>query len=184
MRRTLRKLAPVGAGLLLVACGYSDPYQGAGPAAGVRETTPTPAPGQDDFSTGANLKMVKLPDGLQFADVKVGDGPLVKKNDKLEVQYTGWLASGKKFDSSRDRGQPFSVTIGQGQVIPGWDEGIPGMRVGGVRRLVVPPDLGYGSQGQPQGGIPANATLVFLVEVVKDDGPAPTPSPGSTPTTP
>ncbi|HEX6488196.1 MAG TPA: FKBP-type peptidyl-prolyl cis-trans isomerase [Candidatus Dormibacteraeota bacterium] len=172
----------------VAACGYSDPYantSGQG-VASVIGTTPTPVPGQDDFNAGAGIKPVKFPDGLQIIDIKVGDGQLVKKNDQLSVQYTGWLGDGEKFDSSRDRGQPFDVTIGQQQVIAGWDEGIPGMKVGGIRKLIIPSSLGYGDQGQGQAGspgyIPPGATLVFLVEVAADKGPAPpSPSPSVSP---
>lgn len=176
----------------LAACGYSDPYQGQGPQAQVGVATPTLAPGADDFSAGAGKTPVKFPDGLQFIDVKVGDGQVVQKGDQISVQYTGWLSNGTKFDSSRDRGQAFDVTIGQGQVIPGWDEGVPGMKVGGQRKLIIPPALGYGSQGVPQGcssapgstqpcSIPGNSTLVFMVEVVADKGPAPSASPSPSP---
>lgn len=174
--RILQSAALAGGVLLLAACGYPDPTSNSGPVAGVAAPTPTPSAGGDSFSTGADKTPVKFPDGLQLVDVKVGDGALVKKNDKISVQYTGWLSDGTKFDSSRDRGQAFDLTIGQGQVIPGWDEGVPGMKVGSVRRLIIPSALGYGAQGSPP-TIPANATLVFLIEIVADKGPAPSPSP-------
>ncbi len=180
-------LGLLGIAVALAACGYSDPYQGRGPQAAVAVATPSLAPGADDFNAGAGKAPVKFPDGLQMIDLKPGDGQTVKKGDSISVQYTGWLSSGTKFDSSRDRGQPFDVTIGQGQVIPGWDEGVPGMKVGGQRKLIIPSSLGYGAQGAPQGcgttqpcTIPPNATLVFLVEVVADKGPAPSPSPSPT----
>ena len=180
--RGVVRAAGVAAGLLLLAaCGYPDPGTAAGPAAGVAGAVPSAAAGADDFNAGAGITPVKYPDGLQFIDVKAGTGAQVQKNDQVSVHYTGWLSNGQKFDSSRDRGQPFDVTIGQGQVIKGWDEGVPGMKVGGVRKLIIPPDLGYGPQGQPP-TIPANATLVFLVEVVADKGPAPaSPSPSPSP---
>lgn len=170
--------------LTLAACGYSDPYQGQGPQAAVGVATPTPQAGADDFNAGSDKTPIKYPDGLQLIDLKVGGGQVVKKGDQISVQYTGWLANGTKFDSSRDRGQPFDVTIGAGQVIPGWDEAVPGMKVGGQRKLIIPAALGYGSQGAPQGcgttspcTIPPNSTLVFLVEVTADKGTAPSPSP-------
>jgi len=99
----------------------------------------------------------------------VGSGPEVKDGDTVHVQYTGTLTSGKKFDSSYDHGgDPFKVTVGQGEVIKGWDEGLLGMRVGGKRRLRIPSDLGYGAAGSPP-DIPANAGLVFEIELVSID---------------
>lgn len=103
--------------------------------------------------------------GLKYTDLKVGDGALAKAGDTVQVHYTGTLESGKKFDSSRDRGTPFEFQVGVGQVIKGWDEGIAGMKVGGQRTLVIPPDLGYGASGAG-GVIPPNATLIFDVELV------------------
>jgi peptidylprolyl isomerase len=113
---------------------------------------------------------VTLPDGLKYTDMKSGAGPAAKPGDKVVVQYTGWLdeqgRKGKKFDSSRDHGQPFAFTLGAHQVIPGWDEGVAGMKAGGERTLVIPPDLAYGSQGAGGGVIPPNATLIFDVELL------------------
>jgi FKBP-type peptidyl-prolyl cis-trans isomerase len=102
--------------------------------------------------------------GLKYEDLQVGTGATVQSGDTISANYTGWLTDGTKFDSSIDRGQPSDFTIGQGQVIAGWDEGIPGMKVGGTRLLVIPPDLGYGSTAF--GSIPANSTLIFEVQVV------------------
>ena len=169
---------------LLAGCGYAPVAGGdSGPVATTSQGQPSPgassSPGgaaADSFSEGANLPLVKLPDGLQLADIKIGDGAVAKKGDKLSMQYTGWLSNGKKFDSSRDRGQPFDFNLGGGQVIKGWDEGIPGMKVGGKRRLVIPGDLAYGPQGSPP-TIPANATLVFVVEAISVSPAAATPSP-------
>ena len=173
--------AAAACGLLVTgACGYSDPTSQAGPTAGVQSGAPSAPAGGDDFNAGAGQAPTRFPDGLQLVDVKRGTGQRVNKGDQLSVHYTGWLSDGKKFDSSRDRGQPFDVTIGQGQVIPGWDEGVPGMSVGGVRKLIIPPALGYGAQGQPPTS-PANSTLVFLIEVVGDKGAAPSPSPSASP---
>lgn len=99
-------------------------------------------------------------------DLKTGDGAEAKSGDQVSVQYVGVLYSdGKQFDSSWDRGQPFSFQLGSGQVIPGWDQGVAGMKVGGRRQLIIPPNLAYGAQGQPP-TIPANATLVFVIDLV------------------
>jgi hypothetical protein len=103
------------------------------------------------------------PSGVHYVDLVEGTGPTVPSGATVEVQYTGWLADGKKFDSSRDRGRPFTTQLSK--VIPGWREGIPGMKVGGRRKLVIPPDLAYGSRGAGR-VIPPNATLVFDVEVL------------------
>ncbi len=102
--------------------------------------------------------------GLRYIDEVVGTGPDMQSGKTVAVHYTGWLTNGNKFDSSRDRGEPFRFPLGGGRVIKGWDEGVQGMKVGGKRRLLVPPDLGYGSRGI--GPIPANATLIFDVEAL------------------
>src|SRR5439155_12589004 len=101
-------------------------------------------------------------DGLKYIDELVGTGGAVKAGQTVTVHYTGWLTNGTKFDSSRDRNQPFDFPLGQGRVIRGWDEGVATMQVGGKRRLIVPPDLGYGARGAG-GVIPPNATLIFDV---------------------
>ena len=103
--------------------------------------------------------------GLQIEDVTEGTGAEAKTGNSVKVHYTGWLTSGKKFDSSKDRGQPFSFKLGGGQVIRGWDEGVEGMKVGGTRKLTIPPELGYGARGAG-GVIPPGATLVFEVELL------------------
>lgn len=135
-------------------------------ATALAKITPTPSsgPATPPAVTGTPTK---LPDGLQYIDIKQGTGNTVQKGMTVSVQYTGWLQStNKKFDSSYDHGgQPFQLPVGQGQVIKGWDEGIVGMKVGGTRRLIIPPSLGYGAQGYPP-TIPPNATLVFDVTVV------------------
>jgi len=104
--------------------------------------------------------------GLQYWDIKVGNGAEAKAGQQVSVHYTGWLTNGKKFDSSLDRGQPFSFKLGAGQVIKGWDEGVEGMKVGGKRQLRIPPDLAYGSRGVGNGLIPPNSTLIFDVELL------------------
>jgi FKBP-type peptidyl-prolyl cis-trans isomerase FkpA len=102
---------------------------------------------------------------LVYEDLKVGDGALAERGHMATVHYTGWLTDGRKFDSSKDRNDPFEFALGRGQVIAGWDEGVQGMKVGGVRKLTIPPHLGYGARGAG-GVIPPNATLVFEVELL------------------
>ena len=102
---------------------------------------------------------------LQVEDMVVGTGAEAIKGKLVSVHYTGWLTDGKKFDSSKDRGQPFQFPLGRGHVIQGWDQGVEGMKVGGKRKLTIPSELGYGAQGAG-GVIPANATLVFEVELL------------------
>jgi len=108
---------------------------------------------------------VTTPSGLKYVDEKVGDGASPQKGKQVSVHYTGTLTDGKKFDSSRDRGQPFKFVIGVGQVIAGWDEGVMSMKVGGKRKLIIPPNLGYGARGAG-GVIPPNAELHFDVELL------------------
>ena len=101
--------------------------------------------------------------GLQIEELVVGSGNAATAGQKVSVHYTGWLTNGTKFDSSKDRGEPFIFPLGKGHVIRGWDEGVAGMKVGGKRKLTIPPQLGYGARGAG-GVIPPNATLVFEVE--------------------
>lgn len=108
---------------------------------------------------------VTTPSGLKYVDEVVGGGDSPQQGKKVKVHYTGRLTDGKKFDSSVDRGQPFEFTIGIGQVIKGWDEGVMSMKVGGKRQLIIPPELGYGARGAG-GAIPPNAELIFDVELL------------------
>ncbi|MCG3147647.1 MAG: hypothetical protein PCFJNLEI_01087 [Verrucomicrobiae bacterium] len=102
---------------------------------------------------------------LKIEDIKVGTGAEAVAGKNVSVHYTGWLTNGTKFDSSKDRGQPFTFPLGGGRVIKGWDQGVAGMKVGGTRKLTIPPNLGYGERGAG-GVIPPNATLVFEVELL------------------
>jgi peptidylprolyl isomerase len=117
----------------------------------------------------ATGQIVEMPDGLKYSDDKIGGGATAAFGEKVTVHYTGWLdengAKGKKFDSSLDRGEPFSFTLGAQQVIAGWDEGLKGMKVGGRRTLIIPPGLAHGEHGAG-GVIPPNATLIFDVELL------------------
>ncbi len=103
--------------------------------------------------------------GLKYDDTVIGDGATAVKGQTVSVHYTGWLTDGEKFDSSKDRNDPFQFPLGAGRVIRGWDEGVQGMKIGGTRRLTIPPQLGYGAAGAG-GVIPPNATLVFEVELL------------------
>lgn len=103
--------------------------------------------------------------GVQYAEITVGKGPEPKEGETVIVHFKGWLPDGKMFENSHLRDKPFGFPLGSGQVIRGWDEGIRGMRVGGTRRLIIPPDLGYGKQGIP-GHVPPDSTLTFDIELL------------------
>lgn len=120
---------------------------------------------QPSSSPTSSAAAVPASDELVIEDIKTGTGVEVKSGDTVSVHYVGTLTDGQKFDSSRDRNQPFSTQIGVGNVIAGWDQGIVGMKVGGVRKLVIPSALGYGAQAA--GSIPPNSTLVFEVELLE-----------------
>lgn len=113
-----------------------------------------------------NTPPTTTPSGLQYVDVVQGSGAEAQPGQRVTVHYTGWLTDGTKFDSSRDRNDPFQFALGGGQVIQGWDQGVAGMREGGQRRLIIPANLGYGARGAA-GVIPPNATLIFDVELLK-----------------
>ena len=195
MRRSVLALLSLTA-LGAAACGYPDPYANPGPVANESPgAAPSISPGADDFNAGKGLPVVTYPDGLQIVDLTVGTGDTAKQGMVVTVQYTGWLISGTQFDTSRQAGRgPFKVLLSndpglcqkQGVdytcVITGWTEGIQGMKVGGKRKLLIPPALAYGAQ-PPQGSpIPPNATLVFQVELLSaTPGPTPAPSPSPSP---
>ena len=110
-------------------------------------------------------KIVTTPSGLKYEDLQEGTGEGAKAGDVVEVHYTGWLKNGTEFDSSKNRGQPFTFPLGRGKVIKGWDEGVAGMKIGGKRKLIIPPELGYGARGAGN-VIPPNAELTFEVELL------------------
>jgi FK506-binding nuclear protein len=176
-------VAPIIAVTLLTACGQPNASDTPG-AGGVATTAPSPtpaAPSPQPVATAANIttpctkgQPKTLADGLRIQDSKCGSGAEATRGSSIKVKYVGKLTTGKVFDSSaKHGGKPFPVRIGVGAVIPGWDEGVPGMRVGGVRLLTIPPALGYGSTGA--GPIPPNSTLEFTITLVAVS-PAPSPS--------
>lgn len=153
MLRTLSTLATAAAVLVVSACASGKI------AAPIIEST-TFAP-----SLGVNLAAsTRTESGLYYQDLQVGGGTVARAGVKVTVHYTGWLVDGEKFDSSIDRAQPLPFTLGIGQVIDGWDEGITGMREGGTRKLIIPPSLGYGSR--QRGRIPPSSILVFDVQLL------------------
>lgn len=152
-----------GAGTSASAVSPVPSATAASPTAVVCTVSPQP---QTSDSFTASVALHRLPDGLQEGDFVVGTGPVPTSGEKLTVQYTGWLDDGCIFDTSRQPGrQPFTFTLGQGEVIKGWDEGVATMHVGGKRRLVIPAPLAYGAAGHPP-TIPAGATLVFDIELL------------------
>lgn len=150
----MRRLIVIPLALALAACGAD------------KTTEPLT---NDDFAPELNVNldaMTKTASGLYIQDLTVGTGDAATSGATVTVHYEGWLSNGTKFDSSRDRNLPYSFLLGAGKVIPGWDEGVAGMRVGGFRKLVIPPHLGYGVGGAPP-TIPGNATLVFDIELLE-----------------
>ncbi|BAY60281.1 FKBP-type peptidylprolyl isomerase [Calothrix brevissima NIES-22] len=139
-------------------------------AANLTDTAPAPTTITENnnliaSNTMSEANTVTTDSGLQYVELEEGTGETPKTGQTVIVHYTGTLTNGKKFDSSVDRGQPFSFQLGLGRVIKGWDEGLSTMKVGGRRKLIIPPDLGYGARGAG-GVIPPNATLVFEVELL------------------
>ncbi len=166
-----------GIAFSLAACGQAVPMASSAPTAANGELAATVVADANTntsaSSSGAPVAPAQVsdsaytttPDGLKYADLQPGSGAAAEAGKTVTVNYTGWLTDGTKFDSSFDHGQPFSFPLGAGQVIKGWDEGVAGMKVGGKRQLVIPPELGYGAQGAGS-AIPPNATLVFDVELL------------------
>jgi len=149
----------------------SPPAEQQSSAATQTEQTTTETPAQQTAPAESGIPMVAgdtvtTASGLKYIEIAAGSGPTPEPGNLIGAHYTGWLLDGKKFDSSRDRGQPLQFPIGKGRVIKGWDEGLLSMSVGGRRLLIIPPELGYGDRGTPGGPIPPKATLIFDVELV------------------
>lgn len=177
---TLKRLVVIAALGAVAACGYPDPGTPVtGPIAGTATLAPKPSPSAGagpDFNIGDGLPVHTLPDGLKYIDIRTGGGAQPNSlNDSVTVNYTGWTADGTKFDSSFDRGQPADFPLSQ--VVPGFGEGILSMRIGGERKLIIPAKLGYADQPPQGSGIPPNATLIFVVDLLEVKAPAPSPSP-------
>ena len=111
--------------------------------------------------------MITTASGLKYADLRVGNGPAAEPGQRIVFHYTGWLEDGTRFDSSVDRGEPYRFVLDNGEVIKGWEEGMRGMKPGGRRQLIIPPNLAYGSRGSGEGLIPPNSTLTYDVEVLR-----------------
>lgn len=160
-------------GLVVMACGGEEAKQSANAARPeVSQKANAGSAGSDgyDLTSAAPQKLdinqyTTTASGLQYFDFEVGSGALPAQGQKVNVHYTGWFLDGRKFDSSVDRGAPFQFSLGAGQVIKGWDEGVASMNIGGKRQLRIPGDLAYGPNGHPA-GIPPNATLLFEVELL------------------
>ena len=151
---------------LLAGCATTTSTSRSGAASASATTTGTPsAPPLAAPPVPAPSRVVTTASGLQIEDLVIGDGALAENGMEALVHYTGWFTDGRKFDSSYDREKPYRLFIGRGEVIRGWDEGLLGMRVGGKRRIVVPPSLGYGSAGKGN-LVPPDVTLVFELQIM------------------
>jgi len=166
-------LAALAAAALLgfAGCGDDDDSGDSGSATTATDTAPEPTPPPETSADTTKKPKVEVPEGeppagLQIKDIKEGDGATAKAGDTVTVQYVGVsYSTGKQFDASWDSGQPFTFPLGAGQVIPGWDQGVAGMKVGGRRELTIPPELGYGEAGSPP-DIAPNETLIFVIDLL------------------
>ena len=161
--KRITNAAAIGLALILVGCNQqkASTTTDSSPSTQSSSSAPSSAPAT---TAPGSAQEITTRSGLKMTDLKVGEGAVAESGSNVSVQYSGWLTDGTPFDSSVGRA-PFTFRIGAGQVIPGWDEGVKGMRVGGKRKLTIPPDLGYGASGAG-GVIPPNATLVFEVELL------------------
>jgi peptidylprolyl isomerase len=170
MPRMQRLLLIVGACLVLVVAGCGSDDSSTTSDSTAASTEEAEAPQETESSKKKTKPKVTVPNGappkqLETKDLEEGTGATAKAGDVVSVQYVGVnYKNGKEFDASWSRGEPFTFTLGAGEVIPGWDQGVEGMKVGGRRELIIPPDLGYGSTGAPP-AIPPNETLVFVVDL-------------------
>ena len=162
MTRRTRSLLPVLLALALAGCQATTNQTSTSATGTGVSATATPA--KSVPATPAEPPMQTIEDGLRYQDLRVGDGAMAETGMTAVVHYTGRFTDGRKFDSSHDRGEPYPVRIGAGAVIRGWDLGLVGMRVGGLRKLICPPEYAYGAEGRE--GIPPNATLIFELELV------------------
>lgn len=160
----MRKLIPlvIILALFIAGCGKKAEQQPQETQETEQTATTSSEPAPPEVDPG---KMVMTASGLNYADIVIGDGEAAIAGQKVKVHYTGWLTDGTKFDSSFDHDRPFEFPLGAGRVIKGWDEGVEGMKVGGKRLLIIPPELGYG--GRAVGPIPPNSVLKFEVELLE-----------------
>jgi peptidylprolyl isomerase len=178
MKAMPRVMTALVAILVMASCGQPNasdtPGAASGPSSSPAPTqatptpTPTPAPTAAAITTPCTKgKTVTTPNGVKVTDTKCGKGPEATRGSTIKVLYVGKLSSGKVFDASSKHGnKPLKLVIGKGQVIPGWDEAVPGMHVGGVRDLIIPPAMAYGPSGTQDGTIPPNATIEFRIKLV------------------